>query len=322
MFHRFIGLSSVLLVCLAGCSLCSHHDSGCCQHGNSWSHNAACGAGQAGTCAAPLYPGDQNCQGNCQKHSHQLPMQRLATAFRRSSSKLMSGHHASGCACGSCGYESYHSQPMMWEQSACGQPMCGFEQACGCDSCAPSMTGGRSAVGSPVYGEFYATAEQASTGCGCGQQHSTNGSMYIPEGNGPYEYSAEAAMMSVPANNQTNMIPRSFPPTHPYEAPATPDSFNDNVAKPFPIPPADASPAPIPQDLTPMDPPVGFPKKTPEEFDGLLPDAAPAAEKVLDPVSFEIPRMPPISEPTHASAKRGGSEPVQPIPTDSEQFQR
>ena len=303
MFHRLIGLSSVLLVCLAGCSLCSHQDSGCCQQ-------------DSGCCQH----GHQH--GNCRKHSRQPPMQRMATAFRRASSKRMSGPHASGCACGSCGSELYSSQPMMWEQSVCGQPMCGIEQASGCDSCAPSMNGGCSAVGSPVNGEFYAMAEQASTGCSCGQQHSTNGSMYIPEGNGPYEYSVEAAVMSVPANNQTNMIPRSFPPQHPNKVPAAPDSLNDNVAQPLPIPPADEGQAPIPQDLTPIDAPMEFPKSTPGEFDPLKQEGAPAAENVLDPVSFEIPRLPPIPESSRSSAKRGESQQVQPIATDSEQFQR
>lgn len=296
MFHRVIGLSSVLLVCLAGCSLCSHQDSGCCQHGHQ--------------------------QGNCQKQSQQPPMQRLATAFRRSSSKLMSSQHASGCACGSCGYESYHSQPMMWEQNGCCPPVCGVEQACGCDSCVPSMTSDWSADGSPVNGGFYPAAEQGSTGCDCGQQHSTNGSMYFPEGNVSYEYSSEAPMMNVPANAQGHTDPRSFPPTRSYEAPATPGFLNDNVAKPLPIPPAEAGPAPIPQDLTPMDPPMAFPENTPEKFDPLLQEGAPAAENVLDPVSFEIPRLPPIPERDHSSAKRGGPQPVRPIATESERFQR
>ena len=331
MFHRVIGLSSVLLVCLAGCSLCSHQGSGCCQHGhqhgNSGNLHAACGAGPACTCAAPLYPGDQNCHQNCQKHHRQQPMQRMATAFRRSTSKWMSGQHASGCACGSCGYESY--QPMMWDQNGCGQPVCGIPQTCGigqacggCDSCAPLMTGGWSAGGSSVNGGVYAAADQGAIGCGCGPQHSTSGSMYIPEGNGQYEYSAEAPMMSVPANDQSQAGPRSFPPTRQYEAPATPGTLNDSVAKPLPIPPAEESPAPMPQDLTPMDPPMEFPKNTPGEFDPLQEEGAPAAEKVLDPVSFEIPRLPPLPERAHSSVKRGGSQQVELISTDSEQFQR
>ena len=326
MLHRLIGLSSVLLVGLAGCSLCSHQGSGCCQHGqqqgNSWSLNAACGVGPSGTCAAPLYPGDQNAHGNCQKHSQQPPMQRLATAFRRKSSQWMSGQHAGGCPCGSCGFESYQSQPMMWEQAGCGESMCGMEQGYGCDSCAPLLTSGWSPGGSSVSGGFYETADHGPTGCSCGEQHSTNESMYIQEGHGPYEHATEAPMMNVPENVQSNAVPRSFPPIHPHVAPATPDPLNDNVAKPLPIPPAAKGPEPMPQDLTPMDPPMEFPKNTPDAFDPLHEEGAPAAEKVLDPVSFEIPRLPAIPERTQSSVKRGTSNQVQRIATDAEQFQR
>lgn len=338
MFHRVIGLSSVLLVCLAGCSLCSHQGSGYCQHGhqhgNSGSLNAACGEDLACTCAAPLYPGDQNGQHNCKKHHRQPPMQRMATAFRRSSSKWMSGPHASGCPCGSGGHETYVSQPMMWEQDACGQTGCGVQQVCGVlpacgvdqawvgDSCAPTMTGGWSSGGFPAGGEFYATADPGSTGCNCGQQHSTNGSMYIPEGDGSYEYSTEAPMLNVPANVQGNTVPRSFPPAQPFEAPATPDPLSDTFAKPFPVPPGAESAAPIPQDLTPMDPPVEFPKNATDQFDPLQEEGAPAADKVLDPVRFDIPRLPPLPEQNRSSVKRGGFQPVVPIATDSEQFQR
>jgi len=338
MFHRVIGLSSLLLVCLAGCSLCSHQGSGCCQHqhqhGNLQSFNAACAEGSACTCAVPLYPGDQNCKGNCRKHSQQRPMQRIATAFRRSSSKWMSGPHASGCSCGSRGHESYVSQPMMWEQNSCGQTVCGVQQVCGVlpvcgvepswggDSWAPTMTGGWSEGGFPASGEFYATAGQGSTGCNCGQQHSTNGSMYIPEGNGAYEYSGEAPMMNVPADIHGNTVPRSFPPSHPFEAPVAPYSPNDHVANPLPIPPADESPASKPQDFTPMDPPMEFPKNTPDSFDPLQEEGAPEAEKVLDPVNFEIPRLPPIPEKNRSSVKRSGFQQVEPIATDAEQFQR
>ena len=65
-----------------------------------------------------------------------------------------------------------------------------------------------------------------------------------------------------------------------------------------------------------------FPNKTPGEFDPLQEEGAPAAEKVLDPVSFEIPRLPPLPERAHSSVKRGGSQQVELISTDSEQFQR
>ena len=314
MFHRVIGLSSVLLGCLAGCSLSGHGDRGCCQHGDSASCNAPCSVGEDCTCSAPLYPGDQNCQNNCQKHSRQRPMQRLATAFRRASSKRKSGPHASECTCESCGYESVMSQPMIWEQNPCGQPMCGAPQACGCDSCGPSWTGGWSAGDSPAGGGFYATPEQGSTGCDCGQQHSTNGSMYIPEGNAQFENSAEAPRMSVPASEQSHVVPRSFPPS--------PGSLDDNVAKPLPLPPSSEGTAPTPQDLTPMEPPMEFPKNTPGDFDPLQQEGAPAAKKVVDPVSFEIPRLPAIPERDHSSAKRGGPQPVRPIATDSERFQR
>ncbi|MEJ7591677.1 MAG: hypothetical protein WKF77_09025 [Planctomycetaceae bacterium] len=143
----------------------------------------------------------------------------------------------------------------------------------------------------------------------------------MPEGYGPYEYSGAAPMMGIPANDQSHTVPRAFPPAHPSEAPATPDSLNDNVAKPLPIPPAGEGAAPMPQDLTPVDPPMEFPKNAPGGFDPLQEEGAPAAEQVLDPVSFEVPRLPPIPERAHSSNKRG-SQQVQQIPTDSQQFQR
>lgn len=215
----------------------------------------------------------------------------------------------------------------MWEQNACGQPVCGVQQVCGvlpecgCDACAPLMTGGLYADGWPSNGEFYAMGDQGTTECGCGQQHFTDGSMYFPDGNGPYEYSVEAPMMSVPSTIQGNSVPRAFPPTHPYEAPRAPDTFNDGVAKPIPMPPADDSPARIPQDMTPMNPPMEFPKNAPGEFDPLQEEGAPAADSVVDPVSFEIPRLPPLPERAHSSVKRGGPHQIELIPTDAEQFQ-
>ncbi len=320
MFHRAIGLSSVLLVCLVGC----HHGH---RHGHHHGHRHGHAGGQcideACTCTAPLYPGDQNCHGNCRKHNRQRPMRRMGMAFRRSSPDWMSGPHSGGCGCESCGFETYGSQPMMWEQDACGQPVCGVQQSCGCDACAFSMTdGGCSACGSPASGDFYSDPNQGSTSCGCGEQHSVNGSMGMPEGYGPYEDSAAAPMMGIQANDQGKTVPRSFPPTHPSEAPATLDSLNDNVAKPLPIPPAGEAAAPMPQDLTPVDPPMEFPRKAPGEFDPLQKEGAPAAEQVLDPVSFEVPRLPPIPERAHSSLKRGRSQQVQQITTDAEQFQR
>lgn len=304
MFHRVIGLSSVLLVCVAGCSLHGHHSAGCCQqghphghkHGHPGSLKATCGTDVACTCTAPLYPGDQNCHGNCLKHQHQRPIHRMATAFRRSSSQWMSGPHANGCACGSCGSESYFSQPTMWEQNACGQPLSGGLQSCGCDSCAISMTGG-----------VYETPGQGSTDCGCGQQISTNGAMYIPEGSGPSGYTAEYPMMSIPADNHSQTGPRSFGPTSPLEAaPSPPGALNENGAKPLPTPPTGQDATPMPQDLTPVDPPMEFPKNAPGEFDPLQEEAAPAAGKVVDPVSYEVPRLPPIPVRAHSSVQRGG----------------
>ncbi|MBC7967153.1 MAG: hypothetical protein H7Z17_14665 [Fuerstia sp.] len=156
-------------------------------------------------------------------------------------------------------------------------------------------------------GGGYETANQGSTGCGCGEQPSTNGAMYIPEGSGPYEYSAEAPMMNIPAGDQSQTAPRSFGPTPAHEeAPAAPGSLNNDVAKPLPTPPAGQDATPMPQDLTPMDPPMEFPNNAPGEFDPLQNEGAPAADKVLDPISYEVPRLPPIPVPAHSSVKRGG----------------
>ena len=326
MFHRVIGLSSVLLGCLVGCSHHGHRDSGCCHHGHhhgdSGNLNAVCGDGEACTCSAPLYPGDHDCHGKCRKHDRQKPMQRMATAFRRSSSRWISSRHTSGCECESCNCDPYISQPMMWEQHAVAQPVWGVPQTCGCDSCAISMTDGWTDGGVPITGGYYAATDPGSSACGCGEQNFTDGSMHIPEGNGPYEYSVESPMMTIPDGNPGNAVQRSFPPSPSLQAPGTPGSLNNDIAKPLPIPPADQGAVPMPQDMTPMDPPMEFPGNAAGEFNPPGGEGAPPADKVLDPVSFEVPRLPPIPERANSSGKRAGPQEVRPIATRSQQWQR
>lgn len=78
----------------------------------------------------------------------------------------------------------------------------------------------------------------------------------------------------------------------------------------------------MPQDMTPMDPPMEFPESAPGGFEPLENDAAPAADNALNPVHYELPRLPPIPERAHTSGKRTAPHQVRPIATGSQQFQR
>jgi len=155
-------------------------------------------------------------------------------------------------------------------------------------------------------------AEQGFSGCGCGEQHSVHGSMSVPEEIGQFQYSAEGLPMGSPTENQTNNVPRAFPPFSPDAAPTTPGQ----------APRVQREAVPMPQDMTPMDPPMVFPENAPGGFDPLEKDAAPAADNALDPVSYELPRLPPIPERDHRSGKYKAPQQVRPIATSSQQFQR
>ncbi len=299
MFHRVLGLSSILLVCLAGCSLRGHRDSGCHQHGRLQRHSAnlnnTCGPDEICTCTAPLYLGDQQCHRNCRKHRRQRPMRRMATAFRRNSPQWLSGFGT--CECESCCDQACMLGPMTGGPTMCGQSgymqsSWGSQQTCGCDSCATSMSDGW-LEGAATSGEWYQnSADQHASGCGCGEGHHTGSSDYFPESNGAYEYSAETPMMSIPPQHQNNNVPRSFPPS-------------------------------MPHDMTPMDPPMVLPRTDPDVFDPAAEHGVPPAEKTLDPVSYEIPRLPPIPDRSqNASFGRVESHPLRPIENSSQQSLR
>lgn len=321
MFHRVAGPGLLIFLCLTGCCLSGHQDCRCHQHGHEHRHsgnlNAVCGEPEACTCTTPLYSGDRNYYRNCRKHNRQRPMHRIATAFRRSSPQWMSGPHTSGCECGSSGCEMNIDQPEMWEQNAHFQPAWGDQQTCGCDSCATSVTDSWSTGG--WYSE---SPEQGFSGCGCGEQHSPYGSMSVPEENGQFQYSAEGPDMGFPTDDQTNNVPRAFPPSSRDATPPTLGSQNSDSATPIPVPELHREAVPMPQDMTPMDSPMEFPKNSPDGFDPLEKDAAPAADNILDPVNYELPRLPPIPERDYMSGKHKVPQQVRPITTSSQPFQR
>jgi hypothetical protein len=306
MFHRVLGLSSILLVCLAGCSLRGHRDCGCHQHGRPLRHaanlNNTCGPEEVCTCTAPLYPGDQQCHRNCRKHRRQRPMRRMATAFRRNSPQWLSGFGA--CECESCCDQSCMPGPTMCGQSGYIQSSWGTQQACGCDSCATSMTDGWF-PGAETSGEWHQnSADQHGPGCGCGESYYGGDSGNFPADQGMHEYSVEAPAMNIPPQEHNNTGPRSFPPSTPHGAPGPHGSPGDHGMERAPIAPSNRDSVPMPHDMTPMDPPMVLPGSSPDVFEPLPEDDAPAADKTLDPVSYEIPRLPPIPDRAHYSTVR------------------
>lgn len=309
MLHRVIGLGSLLLACLAGCAHHGHRGCGCHKHGyspgDSANLNAECGEGGLCTCAVPPHPGDQHCRRHCRKHKRQRAVQRMATAFRRSSPHWLSGPRADECECGCCGDEMYPGaqmtdSAMMWEQNMYAQPAWESQQFCGCDSCATSMTNDWSA------GNWtYDSVDQSSGSCGCGEQYPASSLMHIPNDNGLYEYPAESAPMSMPSHDQSRDELRTFPPSSSHGDPATP---SQGSPEPAPIAPSSRNSVPMPQDMTPME----FPENVPNGFDP-ADERAPAPDRILDPVSYEIPRLPPIPERANSSVKRIGPHQVRPI---------
>lgn len=327
MFHRVIGLSSLLIVCVAGCSLRGHRDCNCHQHMQPGRHasnlnvtinrDGSCGDGSC-SCTAPLYPGDQHCHQNCNKHKHKRrwPMQRMASAVRRSSQQWFSGLGEDECACGcdrqdSCFYEPCTNVNTMWPSGmdtspAYATPSCGFD-ACGCDACAASMTNGWF-PGATEYGAM----NQGIPGCGCGEQVVAGCSTCASPENGLYEHSVESPVMPIPGYPPGNAEPRAFPPSNP--KPGT-ESENRHMDTPKQAPdaPAKREALPMPQDMTPMELPMEFPENAPERLEPIE-EGAPAAHNILDPISYEIPRLPPIPVRAHSSAKR--SSPPVVLPRD------
>ena len=128
--------------------------------------------------------------------------------------------------------------------------------------------------------------------------------------------------MGFPTDDQTNNVPRAFPPSSRDATPPTLGSQNSDSATPIPVPELHREAVPMPQDMTPMDSPMEFPKNSPDGFDPLEKDAAPAADNILDPVNYELPRLPPIPERDYMSGKHKVPQQVRPITTSSQPFQR
>ena len=124
--------------------------------------------------------------------------------------------------------------------------------------------------------------------------------------------------MSFPVDGESSSDPRTFSPTPPNDTPTSPGPSNSGAAKPLTVPPASGENVPMPQDMTPKE----SPKNAPGSFDPLGEEAAPAADNVLDPVSYDLPRIPPIPARVRSVVKRSGPSTVRPIATNAQQFQR
>jgi hypothetical protein len=317
MFHRVIGLSSLLILCLTGCSLRGHRECSCHQHMQPGRHasnrNATIRDDGSCSCTAPLYPGDQHCHQNCNKHKHknkrQRPMQRMASAVRRSSQEWLSGLREDPCACGcegqdGCFYEPCTDANAMWAPGMYGQPA--YEtQSCGCDACATSMTNDWF-PGTMEYGAI----GPGIPGCGCGEQVVAGCSTCGSSEHEMYEHSVESPVMPIPGHLPGNAGPRAFPPSNPQPGH---DSKNKDLDKPEQAPnvPGNGVAVPMPQDMTPMELPMEFPENAPERFEPLE-EGAPAATNILEPISYEIPRLPPIPVRAHSSTKRSSPQVVKP----------
>ena len=108
-FHRMVGLSVLLVICVSGCH-CARFRGHACRNPNCRQHHKSAEVAETEvcTCTAPLYAGDQHHRQHCRKHHHLKPKQRLAAAMRRHSPEWMYGPAAGGCGdcggdCGGCG---------------------------------------------------------------------------------------------------------------------------------------------------------------------------------------------------------------------------
>ncbi|MCA9011388.1 MAG: hypothetical protein KDB01_16665 [Planctomycetaceae bacterium] len=178
--------------------------------------------------------------------------------------------------------------------------------SCGCDACAASMTDGWF-PGAMEYGAI----DQGIPGCGCGEQVFASCSCGSPD-HGLYEHSVESPVMPIPGYPPGNAEPRAFPPSNPKPGADT-GNRNLDTPKQAPNAPANREALPMPQDMTPMEVPMEFPENAPERFEPIE-EGAPPANNILDPVSYEIPRLPPIPVRAHSSTKR--SSPPAELPRD------
>jgi len=332
MFHRLLGLGLLLLVCFTGCSLRDHRGCNCQHHGRmhrqSANPNTIYNPHDECTCPAPLYPGDQQCQGNCRKHKRQRPLRRTTAALRRNSKHWLTGLSGSGSDGGCCSDEccidgqmagpQMMGQPVMYAQNGCVQPAWGTQQSCCCDSCSMSVSNGWFEDGVTSEAWFNDSASSNSSGCGCGESQADSGPVYMPEQSEAYEYSADSPAMNIPVPDHTSHGPRSFPPTSPHSFSSPNGSPGNHNMESAPTAPTDQRTVPMPQDMTPIDPMV-LPRTNPNGFDPTE-DAAPPADRAVDPISYELPRLPPIPERVHYSTfRRLEAQHFRPIQINSQQ---
>jgi len=152
-----------------------------------------------------------------------------------------------------------------------------------------------------IDGTFSSDAYSAMPGpssCGCGEHVAPDTMPLSSDGSWEYSSPNNSPLMDGQINQPQGGDARTFAPSGPHVLPLPPDSSS----KPAPLPPADTEPAPMPmpQDLTPVDSDSASPKNP--LFDPLYEEGAPAAESPLDPASYEIPLLPPLPVPDHASS--------------------
>jgi hypothetical protein len=136
-------------------------------------------------------------------------------------------------------------------------------------------------------------------GCGCGEQAFTDATTFSSGEGWEYNHSANSPVMNNSGNHSNGTDTRMFAPSVPHVLPIPPDSSS----QPAPMPPGeyDAVPMPMPQDLTPMDSDSLSPKDL-LQFDPLSEEEALAPARPLEPASYEIPFLPPLPVPDHASS--------------------
>jgi hypothetical protein len=308
MFNRVLVLTSLFTAGLVGCSLHRHHDCGCGEHGRVQNVVGHRGESTVCSCTPPLFPGDQGCHGNCPQHARQRPLRQLATKFRRSAPSWFRGPHGDNCGCGACGTVScgeslcadgtFVSGAGMYPQSVCSQPVWDTEGTCGCDSCSLAMTANWQIDGTFSSGAYSATA--GPSGCGCGEHFTPHPTTSSSGESWEYSNPDNSPLMDGHVKPSESGDARTFAPSGPHGLPIPPDSSS----KPAPMPPADSEPVPMPmpmpQDMTPMDSDSASPKDT--LFEPLSEEGAPAAESPVDPMSYEVPLLPPLPIPDHASS--------------------
>ena len=301
MFNRILVLTGLFTAGLVGCSLNRHHGCGCGEHSLVGNVSSSCGS-NACSCTPPLFPGDQGCQGNCQQHARQRPLKQIATKFRRSTPSWFRGRHANNCGCGSCGATScgvpqYAAGSFGADHCMCGQPTSNTGTTCGCDSCSSGITSNWQIDGTS---DLY-PAMSMSSDCGCGEHVTADASTFSTGGGWEYYNPDNSPLMNGHGNPSQGGDARTFAPSGPHALPVPPSSNS----KPAPMPPNHGDsvpmpmPMPMPQDMTPMGP--GLPPKD-GLFDPLSEESAPAADNPLDPVSYDVPLLPPLPVPDHASS--------------------